>query len=88
MGVGNYPQTVGCTLVSVTINLQAFLLKDDVEYIPLYFWEQPVRRLRIVPLFQSPERHNRPGHALAVTDAALAANLHLMDPDRSIPNLT
>src|ERR1700730_11349609 len=44
------PQAIGCSVLSLTIFLEAFFVQDSVEELPMGLWKNRIGRLRLVPL--------------------------------------
>src|ERR1019366_5877398 len=73
------PQAVGRAGLSLAVFLEAFFVQDGVEELPVGLRKNQIGRLRLVPLDQSLERLYGPAGALAIADAAFAADLDLKD---------
>jgi hypothetical protein len=73
------PEAISCAGLSITVFLETFVVQDCIEEFPMDFRENGIGRLRLVPLDQPLERPDGPAGALAIADAALAANLDLKD---------
>jgi hypothetical protein len=65
--------------LSLTVFLEVFFVQDGVEELPVGLRKNQIGRLRLVPLDQSLERLYGPAGALAIADAAFAADLDLKD---------
>src|ERR1035441_6830720 len=73
------PQAVGRAGLSFTVFLETFFVQDGVEELPVGLRKNRIGRLRLVPLDQPLERPDGPAGALAIADAAFAADLDLKD---------
>ena len=76
------PEAVGCTAVAVAINLQSRLFEHVIEELDVVAWKHKISLFRCVSLFQTIERSNGPGRALAVANTTLAAyfNFRTLSP--------
>src|ERR1039458_4752347 len=73
------PQAVGRAGLSFTVFLEVFFVQDCVEELPVGLRKNRIGRLRLVPLDQPLKRLYGSAGALAIADAAFAANLDLKD---------
>src|ERR1039457_5663528 len=73
------PQAVGRAGLSFTVFLEAFFVQDGVEELTVGLRKNQIGRLRLVPLDQPLERPDGSAGALAIADAAFAADLDLKD---------
>src|SRR5271157_1520928 len=73
------PQAVGRAGLFFTVFLEAFFVEDGVEELPVGLRKNRIGRLRLVPLDQPLKRLYGPAGALAIADAAFAADLDLKD---------